>query len=79
MRSFLSVVAAFMLLPISIFAFLFIVVGFGGAVVMLVGSLKFPWMLAMWLRCALLGTLGLVMLWGKVKLVRWIGGERTPF
>ena len=76
MRPFLSVIAAFALLPISIIAILFIVAGFGGAVVMLVGSLKFPWMLGMWLRCALLGALGLAMLWGKAKLVIWIGGDQ---
>jgi len=71
-RTFLATVVAFTLLPISIVGVLLVVVGFGGAVMGLVGSAFTPLFLMVWWRSLVIGVLGLAMLWAKAKLVGWV-------
>lgn len=76
MRAFLATVVAFTLLPMSIAGVLLVVVGFGGALIALIGSAVSPLFLAMWWRALLLGVLGLAMLWSKARLVAWIASSK---
>jgi len=77
-RTFLATLVALTLLPISIVGVLLVVVGFGGAVVGLVGSAITPIFLMLWWRSLLLGVLGLAILWAKAKLVGWIAASKAP-